>query len=1088
MIVANPPDAVLSAGCGAGTLTGVGINPVVAGDTAFHLSDATIASLSTCTITVNVKSDTPGNYFNTLGAGSLRTYQKVTNPALTQAQLTVQNIGIAKSFAPVNFQAGGTSTLTITLRNPDASDLTSATLLDNLPANLTVVNSSGSTTCGAGVVTTSNPGRITLANGTIPGGTPSLPGTCTVTAQVTSSTAGTYTNIVTADNLTFKKGGVDVTPSGQQASATLNVYGTTLGVGVAKSFSPADIYPNSVSRLTINLTAPADTDLTGVIFTDPLPSSMFVANPVNYLLSGCGAGTLAPIAAFDMTIRLSGASILRSQTCSISIDVTSDIYGPHINTIQPSNLTDNENRNLPSPVSATLTVRDISVAKAFSPVTIGVNGISTLTITLTNNYPKDLTNETVHDTLPGTLTDGVVVASTPNAFTDCSGGTFTPVAGTQALLMTGATLPALSSCIIRVDVKGISSVNPPAGPLSYTNTIRIGDVTQNNPDAITNPTQNWRAASATLTINPPDLRANKYFEPILVTGGSSSILSVDLVNPNSTRLSGITFTDNLPAHMSIANPVNVNVGTCSGSIAATPGGTSFVFSGGILNGSQSCTLSLSVVMDITGNLINEIPAYSVTSAEGATNSQATSATLTNLAGASVSKVFAPNPINNRPGSFSVLTITIRKVGIAILTGLGVTDNLSGGLVIAPAGSPAAVTTCGGTLTATPGTILIKLENGTLAGGSTSSCTITVSVALTSTAFGNYLNSIPAGRLINNEGITNLRPATDTLKIEDTHNLYDPPSGVKVLNSVGLPELEWKMVWINNSTATGINVQISDSIPTGTTYIPSIHCDAQGSSVTNICEYQSGSNRIFWQGIIGPDLGKTVSDALNAVVITFRVKVSSGVDYVQNKATSLTDRDGDGSFADETITSSADSNTAVWDRYSGMLPGTGFAPGGITILPLQPRESLYQDFSDLWVEIPNLYTKAAIVGVPKVDNAWQVSWLGNKAGWLNETAVLGSVGNSVLTAHLYDANGQPGPFVGLKNLKYGDQVIVHAWGQRYTYEVREVRKAAPDETARVIRHETARWLTLITCRDYDEQISKYLARTVVRAVLIRVTPE
>ena len=50
------------------------------------------------------------------------------------------------------------------------------------------------------------------------------------------------------------------------------------------------------------------------------------------------------------------------------------------------------------------------------------------------------------------------------------------------------------------------------------------------------------------------------------------------------------------------------------------------------------------------------------------------------------------------------------------------------------------------------------------------------------------------------------------------HLFDPPIGIKVLNAVGLPELEWKMTWINNTNAAAINVQITDPIPAGTTYV------------------------------------------------------------------------------------------------------------------------------------------------------------------------------------------------------------------------------------------------------------------------------
>lgn len=97
------------------------------------------------------------------------------------------------------------------------------------------------------------------------------------------------------------------------------------------------------------------------------------------------------------------------------------------------------------------------------------------------------------------------------------------------------------------------------------------------------------------------------------------------------------------------------------------------------------------------------------------------------------------------------------------------------------------------------------------------------------------------------------------------------------------------------------------------------------------------------------------------------------------------------------------------------------------------------------------------------------------------------GNSVLTSHVYLANGLPGPFVNLSRLRWGDQIIVHAYGSQYIYEVRSSRIVGPDDLS-VLRHEELPWLTLVTCRQYDEASGAYRYRVVVRAVLLRVTPE
>jgi LPXTG-site transpeptidase (sortase) family protein len=169
----------------------------------------------------------------------------------------------------------------------------------------------------------------------------------------------------------------------------------------------------------------------------------------------------------------------------------------------------------------------------------------------------------------------------------------------------------------------------------------------------------------------------------------------------------------------------------------------------------------------------------------------------------------------------------------------------------------------------------------------------------------------------------------------------------------------------------------------------------------------------------------------------------------------------------------------------VLPNTGFAPQRVTVLSAQPAEKAYFDLGYLWLEIPRLTVQMPIMGVPQTNGQWDVSWLGNQAGWLYGTAFPTYAGNSVLTGHVYDANGKPGPFVGLNTLLWGDKVVVHAWGTQYIYEVREVMLVGPKSISSVIKHEDLPWVTLISCSGYDEASNSYKYRTVVRAVLMEV---
>jgi LPXTG-site transpeptidase (sortase) family protein len=170
-----------------------------------------------------------------------------------------------------------------------------------------------------------------------------------------------------------------------------------------------------------------------------------------------------------------------------------------------------------------------------------------------------------------------------------------------------------------------------------------------------------------------------------------------------------------------------------------------------------------------------------------------------------------------------------------------------------------------------------------------------------------------------------------------------------------------------------------------------------------------------------------------------------------------------------------------------LPDTGFPLGLVTVLPEQPIEKAYHAYGDLTLDIPSIGVKTSIVGVPKNDGNWDVTWLGNQAGYLNGTAYPTWNGNSVITGHVWDANNQPGLFVHLKQLKYGDQVKIHGWGQVYTYEVRESSLVWPSSNT-VLKHEDKAWVTLVTCEDFNSWFTTYSYRRVVRAVLMRVDAE
>jgi LPXTG-site transpeptidase (sortase) family protein len=173
---------------------------------------------------------------------------------------------------------------------------------------------------------------------------------------------------------------------------------------------------------------------------------------------------------------------------------------------------------------------------------------------------------------------------------------------------------------------------------------------------------------------------------------------------------------------------------------------------------------------------------------------------------------------------------------------------------------------------------------------------------------------------------------------------------------------------------------------------------------------------------------------------------------------------------------------------GLIPTTGFAPNRITSLPKKPAGFAYTSTGEMRLEIPSLRVNIPIVGVTQDGAGWNLTWLGNNAGYLDGTAYPTWAGNTVLTAHVVDATNTPGPFAYLKELKDGDRVYIHANGFQYIYQVEKNTVVSLYNASAVFEHEEYDWLTLVTCENYSDLLKSYTSRRVVKAVLVSMVPE
>jgi uncharacterized repeat protein (TIGR01451 family) len=247
-----------------------------------------------------------------------------------------------------------------------------------------------------------------------------------------------------------------------------------------------------------------------------------------------------------------------------------------------------------------------NIAKAFGAASIPVGGTTSLTFSITNpNATTALPGVAFTDTLPA----GLVVA-TPNALSNTCGGTATATAGSSSVSLSGGTLPASASCTFALNVTGTT-----AG-------------VKNNVSGNVSSTQGGtgNTASASITVGAPSIA--KAFGAASIPVGGTTSLTFSITNPNATTaLSGVAFTDTLPAGLVVATP-NALSNTCGGTATATAGSSSVSLSGGTLPARASCTFALNVT-GTTAGVKNNVSG-NVSSTEGGTGNTA-SATLTVVA-------------------------------------------------------------------------------------------------------------------------------------------------------------------------------------------------------------------------------------------------------------------------------------------------------------------------------------------------------------------------------------------------------------------------------------------------------------------------
>ena len=606
MQVAPTPNAVSNCG---GTLT------AVPGATSVSFTGGTVPKAvgttpGQCELSFDVVVATANVLINSVPAGEVTTS---LGPNSQAAEATLNVTGLAPivgqkvfnptfvhGYLPQNstpIPAGGKSSVTITLNNPNGVALTNVTFTDNLPSTThptspvaaggLVVSPipNGSTTCGGTFVPVAGAKSVTLTGGTIP-----ALGSCNVKFDVvaespTVNAQGNVTNAIPAGGVTTFEGPTNATFSAQINRQT--------GANLGKSFSPSTIANNGTSLLTITVRNYTASALNNIAFTDNLPAGMEIATPAQpaFASGDCQYASSTVASGFSVTavpdgtsIVVSGGSLVAAPNsanpaqCTIRVNVTATNAGTTNLTLTNTILTGTWDGVFPYPAaSANLIVQPssrITGTKSFNPATVFQGQASLATVVLKNDSGVALTSfgfvDNVNSTMGGSP-GSVKLAAAPAPTNDC-GMSAAIDAGSNVITFTGGSLAAGASCTITFPVQTFN--NTATG--NRTNRIAVNAVTGTPPAG--DPVKNLIEIAGTLAVTAP-ATASKGFSPSSVPAGTDSLLTITVTRPNNAPAwANFTITDNLPTGHTISPVAATPAGNaCVGTLTAPSGGTQIQF-------------------------------------------------------------------------------------------------------------------------------------------------------------------------------------------------------------------------------------------------------------------------------------------------------------------------------------------------------------------------------------------------------------------------------------------------------------------------------------------------------------------------------
>jgi uncharacterized repeat protein (TIGR01451 family) len=207
----------------------------------------------------------------------------------------------------------------------------------------------------------------------------------------------------------------------------------------SKSFASPAVAIGGSLALSFTITNPSTFPVSGIGFTDTLPTGLTGTSAVT---GTCGGGA---IGTSPTSISLAGATLAGGGSCTFSVLLTAAVPGIQNNSASvvyscgaPAPCTGNA-----AAASTTVTALPPTLTKSFGAATVDQGGLTSLAFTLTNPNAVSMSGIAFTDTLPA----GLAVLSGGLA-TNCGAGVILGVIGTNTITVSNVTLAALSTCTV----------------------------------------------------------------------------------------------------------------------------------------------------------------------------------------------------------------------------------------------------------------------------------------------------------------------------------------------------------------------------------------------------------------------------------------------------------------------------------------------------------------------------------------------------------------------------------------------------------------------------------------------------------------